>query len=397
MSPITIIFNSNRSSYDESTLIPSEFDIWSYTGSPKSLQLNLNDVDLQSIHLFIQQHPSHFIMGYLSYDIGRNLMQKNISKNQPITTLPAVFLVAVEPEKISKENFTNSKPPFDSSNTKAIQLQSLVTKKEYIEQVSGIKQHIQQGNIYELNYCIPFVAENVDLHPRDIWDKLNALSPMPFSSFIDQEEFSVISASPERFIRKKQDQVFIQPMKGTKARGKNKEEDALFGEALKNDPKERSENVMIVDLTRNDLSKIAIKGSVKVEELFGVYQFPTIHQMISTVSCQVEKNLSFTDILPAVFPMGSMTGAPKSKAVDLIDEFEQFSRGPFSGMMGYINPTGDFDFNVLIRTIFYDKRQKKIFVAVGSAITSQSDVEKEYQECLIKLQPLLNALNATIK
>jgi para-aminobenzoate synthetase component 1 len=153
---------------------------------------------------------------------------------------------------------------------------------------------------------------------------------------------------------------------------------------------------MIVDLTRNDLSKIATKGSVTVDELFGVYAFQSVHQMISTVSCTIQENKTFTDILQATFPMGSMTGAPKIRAIQLIEQYEDFSRGPFSGMLGYIDPDGNFDFNVMIRTIFYDKIRRKIFIAVGSAITAGSDVEKEYEECLIKLQPLLQVLNATI-
>jgi len=219
---------------------------------------------------------------------------------------------------------------------------------------------------------------------------------MPFSAFIDHPEFSVISASPERFIKKTDQKVFIQPMKGTKARGKDEQEDQLFYHELKNDKKEQAENVMIVDLTRNDLSKIAKKGSVKVDELFGVQSFKSVHQMVSTVSCDLRPEIDFEEIMRATFPMGSMTGAPKKRAIQLIEEYEDFARGPFSGMLGYLDEKGNFDFNVMIRTIFYSKKQRKLFVAVGSAITSGSNVEKEYEECLIKLQPLLLALNATI-
>lgn len=396
MKEVTIIFNSHKGNYGNLSLISSEFDQLSFKGTAKALEIDIDNLNVHIIEDFIKNHSSDFILGYMGYDLGRQLMGKQISKKEPITSLPAAYLIAVEESKIK---FNEKLPTTISEKVDSIPfiLQPTVSKKKYIENVFALKKHIQLGNIYEINYCIPFIAENIKIDPFLIWEQLCKISPMPFSAFIDHPDFSIISASPERFIKKKANQLFIQPMKGTKAKGATNEEDDILIEELRNDPKERSENVMIVDLTRNDLSKIAKRGSVMVNELFGVYSYQSIHQMVSTISCKIDKNSPFTDILKATFPMGSMTGAPKSRAVDLIADFENFSRGPFSGMMGYIDPNRDFDFNVMIRTIFYDRIQQKIFVAVGSAITSKSDVEKEYEECLIKLQPLLQALNAKIE
>ncbi len=395
MDPITIIFDSNTGSYESNPWAPTAFSRLRYTGSPKTLQVHLETLDLAKINDFMVTHSSYFIIGYLGYDLGRQLLAKPFSKNPELLSLPNAFLVAIEKEEII---FDEKKPITDSEKKIPLhRFRSLVPKTEYIKNVEAIKKHIQLGNIYELNYCIPFVSENVVIDPFLIFERVNQISPMPFSAFIDHPDFAIISASPERFIKRKNNRLFVQPMKGTRPRGSNETEDKKLTEELQNDQKERSENVMIVDLTRNDLSKVAKPGTVQVDELFGVYSYPSVHQMISTISCEVENNIPFAEILTATFPMGSMTGAPKSRAVDLIDEFESFSRGPYSGMMGYMDPDGDFDFNVLIRTIFYDKTRKKIFVAVGSAITSGSDVEKEYEECLIKLQPLLNSLNAVVE
>jgi len=200
-------------------------------------------------------------------------------------------------------------------------------------------------------------------------------------------------ASPERFIQKKGNRIFSQPIKGTAPRGKDAIEDEVLVKLLKNDPKEKAENIMIVDLVRNDLSKIARKGSVQVDELCAVKSFATVHQLISTVSCDL-KTINFLDILYALFPMGSMTGAPKKRALELIDELEDFNRGLYSGSIGYMDPNGDFDMNVIIRSLVYNSISKRISCGVGSAITISSDAEKEYAECLVKIEKLRNVISS---
>ncbi|MDC1244897.1 anthranilate synthase component I family protein, partial [Crocinitomicaceae bacterium] len=196
--------------------------------------------------------------------------------------------------------------------------------------------------------------------------------------------------SPERFIKKNGSNLLAQPIKGTARRGENDTEDKFLFKSLRNDPKERAENIMIVDLMRNDLSKVAEKNSVKVDELCEIYSFETVHQMISTVSCKVKKQYSFVDILKATFPMGSMTGAPKIRAMELIEKYEDFKRGLYSGSVGYIAPNGDFDFNVIIRTMIHNKNLKTLSCSVGSAITIKSDAEKEFEECQIKIKKMID-------
>jgi len=390
MSEVSIILSSNRGSYENIEFIRSEFEQLNFSGTPRKIFTSVKNSAPKPIQAFIDEHPNCHIVGFISYDMGFKMMEGQPPLQSPIGNFPQVWMVALDHVNIENTNtLKNTIQP-----TAPIQLKALVNKNEYTHQVLQLQKHIQAGDIYEVNYCIPFVAENISIDAKIIFERLNEFTPMPFSALIDTDSFSIISASPERFIKKEGTKLSIQPMKGTRRRIIGNEE--IDKIQLYNDEKERSENVMIVDLTRNDLSKLAKKGTVQVDELFGVYTYPSVLQMTSTVSCVIDPNEKFDTILQATFPMGSMTGAPKKRAMQLINENECFARGPYSGILGYINTNNDFDFSVLIRTIFYDKINKKIFVAVGSAITSGSNVEKEYEECLTKLQPLLNALNATI-
>jgi len=274
----------------------------------------------------------------------------------------------------------------------AIKVTPRITKEEYIDNVKALKEHIQLGNIYEVNYCMEYYAEDVEINPIDIYLKLNKKSPTPFSCFVKYDDKYLISATPERYIQKKGNKIISQPIKGTAKRGLNEQEDETLKKELFNDVKERSENVMIVDLVRNDISKIAEKGSVKVDELFGIYTFPQVHQMISTVSAAVKENIDFNEIINATFPMGSMTGAPKIRAMQLIEQYEITKRGLYAGTVGYINVAGDFDFNVVIRSLQYNKENNYLSFIVGGAITALSDPEKEYEECLLKAKAMLAVL-----
>ena len=201
-----------------------------------------------------------------------------------------------------------------------------------------------------------------------------------------------LSASPERYISKNGNEVISQPIKGTAKRLSDEMEDEKLRLHLENDQKERSENIMITDLVRNDLSKFANKGSVKVDELCNIYSFKQVHQLISTVTCQVDKSLSPVYMIRETFPMGSMTGAPKISAMNIIEELEDSKRGLYSGAVGYFNPRGDFDFNVVIRSILYNTLNNYVSFSVGSAITAKSIPENEYEECLIKAKAMREAL-----
>jgi para-aminobenzoate synthetase component 1 len=278
--------------------------------------------------------------------------------------------------------------------SESISFLARTNKENYLKNVVKIKSLLQQGEIYEMNYCQEYFAENIKINnPFELYFKLNTITKAPFSAFLNTENHQVFCGSPERFLQKKGIKLISQPIKGTAARGNSEKEDFANKETLQNKQKERSENIMIVDLVRNDFSKIAQKNSVKVDELCAIYSFETVHQMISTVSCEVKENTSFTDIIRATFPMGSMTGAPKLNAMKYIDELEDFSRGIYAGSIGYIEPNGDFDFNVIIRSLVFNKKDKYLSCAVGGAITILSEPEEEYAECQTKIGKIINAFN----
>ena len=265
-----------------------------------------------------------------------------------------------------------------------VKIHKRITKKQYVSQLKRILDHIQRGDIYEVNFCQEFYAENATIDPFEVYKKLNELSKAPLATFFRVDDKFLLSASPERFIRKEKQTIISQPIKGTAKRLTNKKLDKKLASNLEQDEKERSENIMIVDLVRNDLSKTAIRGSVNVEELCKVYSFKQVHQLISTVTAKVAENVNAVQIIKGLFPMGSMTGAPKVSAMQIIETLEATKRGLYSGAVGYISPDDDFDFNVVIRSILYNKANKYLSYSVGGAITAKSDPEKEYQECLLK-------------
>jgi para-aminobenzoate synthetase component 1 len=291
------------------------------------------------------------------------------------------------------KNIQNSKlkiQNFISQNK--IKIKHRISKINYSKKLTNILEHIHRGNIYEVNFCQEFYAENSKIDPLKVYQKLNKISTPPFATFLKIDDKFLLSASPERFVKKEGNKIISQPIKGTSRRLANKVEDQVLADQLFHDPKERAENIMIVDLVRNDLSKTAIKGSVKVEELCKVYSFKQVHQLISTVVSNVSEKENPVDIIKSLFPMGSMTGAPKISAMEIIEEQEETKRGVYSGAVGYFSPNHDFDFNVVIRSILYNKTNKYTSFIVGGAITSQSDIDKEYEECMIKAKAMKNAL-----
>ena len=241
-----------------------------------------------------------------------------------------------------------------------------------------------------MNYCQEFYKENISLSTQNLFIELNNLTKSPFATFLNIENFTIIGTSPERYMLKQENNIISQPIKGTSKRVSDKNEDNELKQNLSNSAKDTSENIMIVDLVRNDLSVTAKEGSVKVDKLCGVYTFSHVHQMISTISSKLKDNKKFVDVIATTFPMGSMTGAPKIKAMELIEEYEETKRGVYSGSVGYINPKGDFDFNVIIRSLLYDSQKKYLSLSVGGAIVSKSEAIKEYEECLIKAKPIFD-------
>lgn len=274
-----------------------------------------------------------------------------------------------------------------------INLKQGITKEEYLSIIQQLKVHILRGDCYEINFCQEFFADKVSLHPTTLFQNLLELSPTPFSAYYCLHDKYLICASPERFLKKVDNKIISQPMKGTARRDMiNARADELLKQTLYFDEKERAENVMVVDLVRNDLSKVCVEGTVKVEELFGIYSFPQVHQMVSSVSGELKDDISFSEIIEATFPMGSMTGAPKHKVMQLIEAYETVGRGLFSGSVGYINPKGDFDFNVVIRSILYNSTTESLSYYAGSGITFYSDAEKEWEECFLKAEGMRRVL-----
>lgn len=275
-----------------------------------------------------------------------------------------------------------------------LKIRERVSKEKYIETIETIRRHILRGDCYELNYCMEFFSEDAIIDPLQSYAALTTISPNPFSAFYKVNNSYLLCASPERFLRKQGATLISQPIKGTLKRNTSDVvTDEELKEQLRTSKKDQSENVMVVDLVRNDLSRVCKEGTVQVDELFGIYSFPQLYQMISTISGEVIEALTFTDILRATFPMGSMTGAPKRKVMQLTEQYEQSRRGLFSGAVGYIAPNGDFDFNVVIRSIFYNAATNYLSYMVGSGITFYSDAEKEYEECLLKAAAIKRVLS----
>ncbi len=277
----------------------------------------------------------------------------------------------------------------------SVRIKLRIHKDAYFEKANRFLEHIHRGDIYEANFCQEFYAEETEIDPWETYRNLNQISSPPFAAFLKLDDKYLLCASPERYLRREGEKVISQPIKGTAPRGANQKEDRELKKQLQQDPKERAENIMITDLVRNDLSKSALKGSVKVEELCGVYAFKQVHQMISTITAKVPKELNSMKLIKDTFPMGSMTGAPKVSAMKIIEEQEETKRGLYSGAVGYFDPNGDFDFNVVIRSILYNQTSKYVSFSVGSAITSKSDVEKEYQECLLKAKAMRSVLEGS--
>lgn len=370
------------------------------------------DMQLSDLQQFIDTNKGKYIFGYLSYDL-KDKLHGLPSKNEDHLKFPLVFLwVPKNVVKLLQEHFeflqgARDEETYDFLNVfleeetdenhhhYTSEFKPRISKEEYIKEVEKLKEHIQKGDVYEINYCQEFYTENIDINYKlDTYFNLNSITQAPFSGYLQFDEFAVFCGSPERFLKKEENRLVSQPIKGTAPRGATPEEDERLKNKLATDSKERAENVMIVDLVRNDLSRLALKNTVKVDELCGVYTFETVHQMISSVSCEIPPAITFTEILKATFPMGSMTGAPKLRAMELIENHEAFKRGIYSGSLGYIKPNGDFDFNVVIRTLLYNNKEKYLSCSVGGAITIQSDPELEYEECQMKVKRILDGLNA---
>lgn len=359
-------------------------------------------------------HHSDWLFGHINYEL-KNEIENLQSAHPEHIGFPTIFffqpqiVLSLKDKELTISSLTNdpasifeqitSQPQTSSTvlgtKPQTFSIEPRISKEEYLTTLRKLLQHIKRGDCYEINFCQEFFASGVQLDPASVYAQLTAISPNPFSCFYKLDDRYLLCASPERYLKKKGNTLTSQPIKGTfKRNTQNAVADEQLKQQLKQSEKDRSENVMVVDLVRNDLSRVCKEGSVKVDELFGVYSFPQVHQMISTITGELKEGTDFAGILQATFPMGSMTGAPKRRVMELIEQYEKTKRGIYSGAVGYISPDKDFDFNVVIRSILYNAADQYLSYLVGGGITFYSDPEKEYEECLLKAEAIKQVLRA---
>ena len=395
----------------------SEFDCLLAVGATEELTIRQEEISqgdpFQILKEFYEQKPS-WLFGFLTYDL-KNSIEKLKSTNHDGLGFPDLHFFRpkhllrlkanrvcissndLDPTFIFHEICSH---PIDKSNQSVFstppQLKARISRAEYLKTIAKVKEHLHRGDIYELNFCQEFFAENCQFNPLRLFVELNRVSKAPFAAFYRLYDQYLLCSSPERFLKKKGKQLISQPIKGTVKRGETLSDDEKLKQQLLESQKDRSENVMIVDLVRNDLSKSCLPGSVQVDELFGIYTFEQVHQMISTIRGTLDPKIHFIEAIRNAFPMGSMTGAPKVRSMQLIEKYEQSKRALYSGAIGYIKPDGDFDFNVVIRSMLYQAKRQYLSFQVGGAIVYDSIPEKEYEECLLKAKGILEAMNCPV-
>jgi para-aminobenzoate synthetase component 1 len=361
---------------------------------------------------YYDQHKD-WLFGHLGYDLKNETFPSLQSLHPDGINFPDLFffrprfIMLLEKQQVKiggwNMNFIAAKQLFEQCAAMPVQnslhrpqgkVLSYLNRSGYLDAVKNLQLHIHRGDCYEVNFCRENYIENAVVNPLALFQRLNTLSPAPFAAYYRTNDKYLVCSSPERYVQKKGPLVISQPIKGTIKREVDASADTLSRQSLQQNSKERAENVMVVDLVRNDLSHTASPGSVKVTELFGIYSFAHVHHMISTVTAIPEPGLPFTEIIRQAFPMGSMTGAPKLRVLQLIEQYEKSRRGLFSGALGYITPEGDFDFNVVIRSILYNEETKYLSFPTGSAITSYADPEKEWEECLLKAASMRQVLES---
>lgn len=383
------------------------YDLLVGVGCWDMVQAQAGEGAFEQLTQFKNQHPQEYLFGYLGYDL-KNEVEHLHSEHADNLGFPDMLFfvpehrISVEHQELSIASITRSPQELfqeilaielQTAPAPSIELQARIPKEQYLRTIEQIHEEIRRGNIYEMNFCQEFYHPEVDIDPFSLFQDLRTKTNTPFAAFFRWQEHFALCASPERFLAKRGQKLISQPIKGTIRRGKTVVEDEELKMELYHSPKNRSENVMIVDLVRNDLARSCKPGTVTVEELFGIYSFSTVHQMISTVSGMLCEDVHPVEAIKSAFPMGSMTGAPKVRSMQLIEHLEQSRRGLYSGAIGYFAPEDDFDFNVLIRSLLYNRASGYLSLQVGGAIVFDSEPEEEYAECLLKAERLLNILS----
>lgn len=356
--------------------------------------------NLQSLESAISEKPFAWRFGVFGYELKKQLNFKPFVSLPTAIEFPEMYFfeadIVIAKRKGSKwlsfeigysetifEEIQNTNPEnYSISGFDAFV--SNFTQQSYQETIDKLRSHIKAGDSYEINLSQNFVATVSLTHPEALWEKMIAVSPTPFAGFAKWEHQYLLCASPERFLQLRSGRLLTQPIKGTIARGKDAKEDQQNSETLRNSEKERAENVMIVDLSRNDLYRSSEVNSVQVPHLFEVQRFPQVLHLVSTITGQKRKDLHPIHAIRNAFPPGSMTGAPKAKTCELISKYEMKQRGIYAGSFGYFAPGGDFDLNVVIRSLVYDAKTEVLSYHVGGAITWDSDPKAEFEETLLK-------------
>ncbi len=368
-----------------------------------------NNKVFHDLEQFRAKYPNQWVLGFFSYDLKNELENLSTTFSNPLDFPSAYFFVpttvikfigtTVEIEASAPEQIYQSilnldlDKASDESKMPYVQVKNRMSKDEYFNTFEKMMSHIKRGDIYEVNLCQEFYAENTIIDPILTYERLNEVSPTPFSAFFKIKDKYIICASPERFLAKRGRTLISQPIKGTAPRGKSMLEDEEIKTGLKNNPKEIAENIMIVDLVRNDMTQSAEAATVTAEKILEVQSFKQVHQLVSTITATQRDDLSDVNAIKNLFPPGSMTGAPKVSAMHLCDSYENSRRGVYAGTMGYFAPNGDFDFNVVIRTIIYNHTKQYLSFHTGGALTYNALAEDEYNECLLKASAITAVLN----
>ena len=389
---------SSRKSYlaaDPKAVIKAHDTLISIEQKGSSRQVEGNPWDALST---FREQQEDWLFGYLGYDLKNYIEDLDSANPDPVEAPDLFFMVPGflamlnregEVAKIIKGEIPEGSSDDAEIDTASISdLKTTVSKNDYLSNIREAQRRIAEGDFYEVNLSHQQQAK-FSGSSYHLYRKMCDIGPVPFGAFLSFDDISVCSLTPERFLKKQGNHVFSQPIKGTIKRGQNADEDEKLKNKLQNSAKDRAENLMIVDLVRNDLSKIAQRNSVDVSNLFEVQTFGTIHQMVSTVSAKSDVT-DPVEIIKACYPMGSMTGAPKISAMKTIEELENYKRGIYSGAIGYMTPEGDFDFNVVIRTAIV--KNKTLYYSVGGAITGDSDPEQEWEETQVKAKALTDIL-----
>lgn len=377
--------------------------------------MNIEDYLSDSIEKNKETNPTHLplitgFLGYFSYDYSRKF--EKIQTRHPSTySIPeAIFIlykILIIEDLEKKELYITSiagedlldrvekeisqieiDPSIPSENNEYAEFSSFHAKDEYLKAIQKTKDYIEEGDIYILNLTHQIeISSKKD--PYKVYHYLRNYNPAPFSSFMKFEDFEILCSSPERFIQIKDGMIETRPIKGTRKRGKTAEEDFLMKKELEDSEKDRSELLMIVDLERNDLNHICDPGSVQVPELFTIEAYSTVFHLVSTIVGKISKDIRLSTILSSTFPGGSITGAPKIRAMEIIDELEESRRGIYTGSIGYFSFDGNCDLNIVIRTLVH--ASDKYYLGVGGGITYESDLDFEYEETIQKAKALLLA------